>query len=50
MLPEGSDKFGVLHTFFTLNRRPNKEINTELTRTVQNSNLLLQKMMQNSSL
>lgn len=30
MIPEGSHKFGVLHTFFTVGRRAAKDLNADL--------------------
>ena len=45
MLPEGSDKFGVLHTYFTLGRRSSKELSDELNKSIQNSNVLHKKIM-----
>ena len=36
MIPEGSHKFGVLHTYFTVGRLGAKELNIELLNLVQN--------------
>ena len=37
MLPEGSDKFGVLHTFFTLNRKTSHGVTEDFQKIMQNT-------------
>jgi hypothetical protein len=37
MLPEGSDKFGVLHTYFSIGRKSSKELNKEFAAAVHSS-------------
>jgi len=50
MIPEGSHKFGVLHTYFTVGRLGAKELNIDLLNLVQNQSVLLSKIFEDGSL
>ena len=45
MLPERADKFGVLHTFFTVNRKPPSELLADFSRTLQTPVLLQSRLL-----
>jgi hypothetical protein len=45
MIPEGSHKFGVLNTYFTVGRKSTKDLNSELLKTVQNPSYMQSKLL-----
>jgi hypothetical protein len=45
MLPEGGEKFGVLQTYFTLNRRPVKDQIHEQQKNLHNFQSMQQKLL-----
>lgn len=45
MLPEGGERFGVLQTYFTLNRRPIKDQIYDQQQKLQNFQLMQQKLL-----
>lgn len=45
MIPEGSHKFGVLNTYFTVGRKSAKDLNSELLKTVQNPSYMQSKLL-----
>ena len=45
MIPEGSHNFGVLSSYFTLGRKPIKDLQSDQSKLFSNSLLLLQKLL-----